>query len=440
MKSMRASSLVLAVSFVAASCSGGSDEPAATDAPSTSPATEPTEPAAPTTEPQLAPETTEDSPDSEPVATTEPAPETTAPDPEPDPEPELPDGYSGFVSEIYADQANWVCLPGKADDVCARDLDAKVVYADGSTELEPFVPAVAPVVDCFYVYPTVSNDPEASSDLIPAEAEEIYTTLNQAARLGEQCRVFAPIYRQLTLTALLGQVESDASSRTLAYDDVVDSFKHFIANLSEGRPFVLLGHSQGAGILRVLVDQEIDDEPLLRDRMLSAMLLGASVSPEAYDNIPPCASASDTSCVVSYSSYRDTVPPPDDGIFGRTASGPAMCVNPVDPAGGAAVSSPYFSMEGNGGVLSSGSQPFDDEARSAEITTPYVSYPDMITVECVDDGQFGYLQLTITTGDGPRIDNIGGDLTPDWGMHLVDVNVAMGDLADLVASQSAAVS
>jgi hypothetical protein len=104
------------------------------------------------------------------------------------------------------------------------------------------------------------------------------------------------------------------------------------------------------------------------------------------------------------------------------------------------VSSPYFSVEGNGGVLSRGAQPFDDAARTAEITTPYVSYPDMITVECVDDGSFGYLRLTITTKDGPRVDDIGGDLTPDWGMHLVDVNVAMGDLVDLVASQAAALS
>ena len=324
--------------------------------------------------------------------------------------------------------------------MCGRDLDATIVNADGSTETEPFVPVVDPAADCFYVYPTVSNDPEANSDLIPAEGEEIFTTLNQAARLGEACRVFAPIYRQRTLTALLGQVESDDSTRTLAHDDVVDSFKHFVANLSDGRPFVLIGHSQGAGLLRVVVEQEIDHEPILRDRLLSAMLLGASVAPDAFDNVPPCASITDTGCVVSYSSYRNTVPPPGNGIFGRTTSGPAMCVNPVDPAGGAAVSSPYFTVQGSGGIVSRGAQPFDDEARTQEITTRYVMYPDMVTVDCIDDGQFGYLQLTVTSADGPRIDDIGGDLTPDWGMHLVDVNVAMGNLAELVASQSAAAS
>ena len=58
--------------------------------------------------------------------------------------------------------------------------------------------------------------------------------------------------------------------------------------------------------------------------------------------------------------------------------------------------------------------------------------------ECVDDGAYAYLELTITTEDGPRVDDIGGDLTPEWGMHLVDANVVMGDLVNLVATQSAA--
>jgi hypothetical protein len=94
--------------------------------------------------------------------------------------------------------------------------------------------------------------------------------------------------------------------------------------------------------------------------------------------------------------------------------------NPVDPAGGAAVTSPYFKVEAAlfGGVV----QPFDDPSHTAEITPPFVKYPDMVTAECVDDGVFGYLQLTITTEAGPRADDVGGDLSPQWGMDLIDVN------------------
>lgn len=62
----------------------------------------------------------------------------------------------------------------------------------------------------------------------------------------------------------------------------------------------------------------------------------------------------------------------------------------------------------------------------------------MITVECVDAGDSQYLEVRLTGQDGARTDDIGGDVSPAQGLHLVDVNVAMGDLVDLVATQSAA--
>jgi hypothetical protein len=66
-----------------------------------------------------------------------------------------------------------------------------------------------------------------------------------------------------------------------------------------------------------------------------------------------------------------------------------------------------------------------------------VIYPDMLTVECVDAGDSQYLEVRLTGQDSARTD-IGGDLSPAQGLHLVDVKVAGGDLVDLVATQSAA--
>ena len=100
----------------------------------------------------------------------------------------------------------------------------------------------------------MSQDEAANSDLIPSD-DEINTTLLQAARLTGACRVFAPVYRQVTIGALFGTYEADESNRALAYDDVVDAFRHFIANESQGRPFVLVGHSQGAGILSRMISR-----------------------------------------------------------------------------------------------------------------------------------------------------------------------------------------
>jgi len=427
MTSRRLIPLLLSAGVVIASCSVGSDE----SVPSSAGGSVPAPTAAVTNVPTPAADTSDAEPSEQtPPSTTEPETEAAGTEPV---DRDLPIAFDGYASEVYGDDANWLCKPGIVEDVCDRNLDATIVYADGTTELEKFSRAVNPTIDCFYVYPTVSSDQDANSDRIPGEAEEISAVLSQAARLGSVCNVFAPVYRQRTLASLIGQIESDDGAFAVAYDDVADSFKHFLANDNDGRPFVLVGHSQGAGMISQLLTNEIDNEPLLLDRLVSALILGAGVDKSGFDNVPACASRTDTACVLSYASFRNTVPPPQDSFFGRHEGEPALCVNPVDPAGGAAATSPYFPVVA--ALLGGGAQPFDEPERTSEITTPFVMYPDMVTAECVDDGVFGYLQLTITTEDGARTNDISGDLTPQWGMHLIDANVAMGDLVSLVASQ-----
>jgi hypothetical protein len=46
--------------------------------------------------------------------------------------------------------------------------------------------------------------------------------------------------------------------------------------------------------------------------------------------------------------------------------------------------------------------------------------------------------------DDPRVDDIVGDIgrpgspLPNWGLHLIDVNLVMGDLLDIVSQQTKA--
>jgi hypothetical protein len=364
---------------------------------------------------------------------------------------ELPAGYEGYTSDIYADDANWMCKPGLADDVCSRDLDATAVAADGTTEVVAHEVAEEPAIDCFYLYPTVSADPNPNSDLVPAEDQEINTVYNQAARLSSTCRMFAPVYRQVTLSMIGGGGGADRQSAgATSYGDAVDAFKHYIVNESDGRGFVLIGHSQGAGLLARIIADEIDDEPLLRDRLVAAYILGSTVNvPEGevvggdFDNVPLCEAPDQVGCVVSYATFRTTAPPPEgESFFGRANEvGPAACVNPADLAGGGpATLHPYFLADSQaGGLLGGTSQPFADPARSSEITTPWVTYPDFLEAECATAGDVTYLALTVS-GDpaDPRTDDIGGDLPGGWGMHIVDANIAMGDIESLVASQAEA--
>jgi hypothetical protein len=359
--------------------------------------------------------------------------------------------YPGYRSTIYADPAHWLCRPD-TDDVCDHDLDATSVRADGRAKVERWRRARKAKIDCFYVYPTISTDPTGNSDLVPGDDQELFVVRQQAARLGSECRVFAPVYRQVTLTGLLSLLGGNPIpiDRDLAYADVVDAWKHYIANDNGGRGVILIGHSQGAGLLTALVKNEIDQVDALRERLVSAILLGTSLQvPDGADvggdfvNVPLCHDRRDVGCAISYGSFRANKPPPANSYFGVSSKAgfKAACTNPAALAGGSGVLHPYFPTDGRAlPVLPPSSPPqWVDPAKGVDITTQFVTLPDFVEAECAERQGFTYLAITVN-GDpaDPRIDDIGGDLTPEWGLHLVDANVAMGDFVTIAHSQARA--
>ena len=64
----------------------------------------------------------------------------------------------------YANGATWLCRPGR-QDACAVDLNTTVVDADGTLSPEVWSGDPSAPIDCFYVYPTVSTDPNTTSDM-----------------------------------------------------------------------------------------------------------------------------------------------------------------------------------------------------------------------------------------------------------------------------------
>ena len=130
---------------------------------------------------------------------------------------------TAYPKNDYANKANWLCWTGKPGDACAVDLTTTVIKADGSESVETFKADPKAPIDCFYVYPTVSNDPGAVSDMIPGP-EEFNVVKAQLARFGSKCRIYAPMYRQFTLTALRAGIagkpvpsSADPASRTVGY-------------------------------------------------------------------------------------------------------------------------------------------------------------------------------------------------------------------------------
>ena len=356
--------------------------------------------------------------------------------------------YPGYHSETYADLPSWLCHPDAEGDACDADLDETVVAADGTTEVRPHIRAEGPPVDCFFVYPTISLDKTPNSDMDPGP-EEKFIAYNQAARYSAYCRVFAPVYRQVTIGSLVGQ--NPDADRELATADVVDAFKHFIANHAQGRPYLLVGHSQGAGKLRELIVAEIEGDEWLESRLVAAHLIGTAIEVPngaltggAFTTLPLCQSQDEAGCVLTWGSYRKTVPPTAEfGVFGKTADPNtfAGCTNPAALTGGETPIRSSFPAkvipELTAFLGGSAASPWaDPENPPTEITTGFFTTPGLLTGECVKDGDFDYLEVSIHADESdPRRDDLAGDLAKGWGLHLVDMHLVMGDLMEMTGRQ-----
>jgi hypothetical protein len=142
--------------------------------------------------------------------------------------------YVGYSSALYSSTKNWLCRPDieGEDNVCEADLSSTIVFPDGTTQFEASPTAVDQSVDCFYVYPTVSADTGDNADLL-ADAE-IGVTFVHAARYRLVCCLFVPLYRQKTTNSIFSGRYALPELNEVAYGDVLDAFKHFIAN-NDGR-------------------------------------------------------------------------------------------------------------------------------------------------------------------------------------------------------------
>lgn len=321
----------------------------------------------------------------------------------------------------------WLCRPGLDATPCRIDLDVTAVTAEGRRPID-VEPVADPAFDCFYVYPTVSTATSRNAPL--ASAPEIVRVVQaQAVQMQRSCRLFVPLYRQVTLRGLLDGGFTDPAARALAQADVVAAFDEYLDRYSDGRPFLLLGHSQGATVLTGLVQTEIDGDPTLRSRLVSAMLIGGgvlldpgSLTQGTFRNVPPCRSASQTGCVVAYNTYGST--PPAAGLFGRTTKGrTTLCVNPAALAGGAADLDAIVPVPSRPGAVD---------------VAGFASFPGSLRGECRSDASHTWLQVDRTPSSSLPAGSLRPSPSPAWGLHRYDITVALGDLVRLAARQGAA--
>ena len=349
----------------------------------------------------------------------------------------------------YSKPDAWLCRP-EVEDACEQVATGTAISADGRLTKDRFVPDPGAPIDCFYVYPTVSRDELPNSDIVPGP-EELEVARQQLARFGSVCRLYAPMYRQVTLPALRQMLagERPPTNREMVYADVKAAWEHYLANDNAGRGVVLIGHSQGAGVLTRLIAAEIDGKPA-QDRLVSALLIGTNLAVGdlhdgggSFKSIRLCQKAEDVSCAISWVSFRADGPPPADSLFGKTneQDAHAACVNPAQLDGS---NGQLKAMLPVGSIHESMAPPGPWTTDNAEIETPFVMLPGMLSAACVNQAGLSYLAVTLAADPlDKRTDTIVGDVVrdgkvqPAWGLHLIDMNLAMGNLVDIAKRQGA---
>ncbi len=145
----------------------------------------------------------------------------------------------------------WLCKPDRPGDPCLTSLTTTVIGPDGTKTVRQSAPAANPKIDCFYVCPTVSQQTTPNANLTIDTAERS-VAIAQASRFSQVCRVFAPMYRQITIAGLNS---TNATPGKIAFQDVPSAWNDYLARYNDGRGVVLIGHSQGTFHLRQLISK-----------------------------------------------------------------------------------------------------------------------------------------------------------------------------------------
>jgi hypothetical protein len=357
---------------------------------------------------------------------------------------------AGLPALDYTSDSIWLCRAGMTGDAClAADLSATEVRADGTRVAVPSPPAAAaPAYDCFYLYPTVDvTGPAGNHTDLSDTRPMLDPLLNQAARFREQCRVFAPLYRQSTLLGLNG-ARAEANLAT-AFRDVEAAFREYLRRDNLGHPIVLMGHSQGSFMAERLLTSVILPDPALRAKLIVALLVGGSVQVPTgtaaggtLGAFPLCTSDDQTGCAIAYHTFGADHGPTPGGVYPSsvTAGREAACTNPASlaaPATATRVRSAYFPTFANQAVFAAGI------SLTPAVTTPFVLFRDFYAVGCASNASLrSYLALSARPAAGDvRTDPIpyGALLyAPSFlGLHWLDYNVVAGDLQALVARKAA---
>ena len=147
--------------------------------------------------------------------------------------------------------------------------------------------------DMFYVYPTVTVKGEYApvEDAVHrAAAQKIFA--RHGAQFFDCANVYAPYYRQATFESQfngeVGGIEGLLKyyRTTQGWKDIQAALDYYFRNCNSGRPVIFAGHSQGAGLIKLIFEDYMKKHPEYLSRVVAAYALGFSFTPEWFEANP----------------------------------------------------------------------------------------------------------------------------------------------------------
>ncbi len=218
--------------------------------------------------------------------------------------------------------------PAPVDNTVATDYSVAAHWLSIPPTLSP--------VDVFYYYPSSWKKLNAGDPIIcdidnpmmlqiaPQQFEK------QATAFEPVGNVYAPFYRQddAGSTLLLPSDEQAKVVGGIPTTDATAAFDYYIKHFNNGRPFILVGHSQGAIVLSNLLSGYLKQNPAVYQKMIAAYVIGWPITAAYLAQNPHLKFAEgpdDVGVIISYNTQSPDmsgINPLLDGVIG-------IVINPI---------------------------------------------------------------------------------------------------------------
>jgi hypothetical protein len=186
------------------------------------------------------------------------------------------------------------------------------------------------VVDVFFLHPTTfgsGGDTTWNADINDAttNAKTDYTTILYQASVFNECRVFAPRYRQASIRAYYTKDSDAVQAFDLAYQDLKNAFQYYLDHYNQGRPIIIASHSQGSTHAERLLKEFFEDKPL-KSKLVVAYILGMAIPKDYFTSLGPCKDSTQTGCFVGWRTFKNGYEPE----FVKKENGNSYVTNPLN--------------------------------------------------------------------------------------------------------------